>query len=97
MSPTAFHLLIRTRARVVLVLVIRVELDVLAHGEYTPRINPSGAPFTISAFVKDLSASVRRWMVRANRYAAFERQPVPVAPSELTAGPVKICTVLIGK
>lgn len=54
------------------------------------------APFTVSAFVNNLGASVRRGMVGVNREATFKRQPVAIAPSELAIGPIQIGAVPVG-
>ena len=65
------HLLIRMRAGVVLVLIVRVELDVPAHWEQAARIEIGGTPFTILALVEDLGAEIRRWMVGTDCDAPF--------------------------
>ena len=48
----SIHLLIRALARVVLVLVIGIELDVLGHGQKATRIEISGADFCVLALVE---------------------------------------------
>lgn len=59
------HLLIRTLAGVVLVLIVGVEFDMLAQREQAARIEYGSAQFTELAFVEDLGTGARRGMFYA--------------------------------
>lgn len=95
-ETTRVHLPIGFLACVVLVLVVRIDFDVLAHWEEAARIQCGGAPFAVLAFVEALSACVRFRTVRANFDGPFECQPVAIAPREVALRPIKICAVPVG-
>jgi len=95
-ETSGVHLLIGFLACVVLVLIVRIDLDVLAYREETAYIQCGSAPFAVLAFVEPLSTGVRLRMIRANLDSPFDRQPVAIAPGEFAIRPVKICAVPVG-
>ena len=57
----------------VLVFVVGVEFEMLAHGKQAAGIERGGGPFFVLALIEDLSADVGRRMVRLDREPAFWR------------------------
>ena len=93
-ETSGVHLLIGFLACVVLVLIVRIDLDMLAHRQEAARVKRGRAPFAVLAFVETLNTGVRFRMVRANLDGPFERQPVAIAPGEVAARrPIKIGAV----
>ena len=90
------HLLMGMRARIVLVLIVRIEFDVIACRQKAACIQIGGAPLAVLALVEDFGTGVGRGMVVADCEAPFGRYPVAIAPSELAIGPIQIATVSIG-
>jgi len=65
------QLLIWAFASIVLVFIVSVELDMFANRKECAGVKCRGAPFLVSALVKELSTGIGRWMVRANLDSAF--------------------------
>ena len=92
------QLLIGLLARIVLVLIVRIQLHVLSDREKASRIDRGIAPLPILALVKRLYARIRRQVVQANRKRPLDLHPVAIAPSEATAAlPVKVEPVPVGQ
>ena len=96
-QPQLVQLLIRTFAGVVLVLIVRIKLQVLAHRKEAAGIDCGVAPFAVLAFVEELGAGVQRGMVGADSKRLFDLKAVAITPREVSALPVKVGTVPVGE
>jgi len=90
------YLLVGTFAGIVLVLVVRIELEVFAYGEQTARIECGAAPFGIFALIECFGADVRGRMLGTNRESPFEGQAVAITPHEFAVGPIQISAIPVG-
>ena len=88
-------LLVGLGSRVVIVFVVRIELEVSAERQQAARIEACVAPFGILAGVKEFGADVRSGMIEVNCEAAFSSQSIAIAPIESAVGPIHIGAVLV--
>ena len=90
------QLLIWAFPGVVLVLVIRIELNVLADRKQAPGVDCGVAPFAILALVKGLHGAIRRRVIGVNRKTLLDLQTVAIAPREFPALPIEVCPIPVG-
>ena len=75
--------LIRVLTGIILVRIIRIELETLPHWKEATRIERGVAPLCILAFVEELRTRVRRGVIMANRELFLDLHPVAIAPRKL--------------
>ena len=95
-QPQAVYLFIWVFAGVVLVLIVRVELKVFSHREEAAPVECRRTPLPVPAVVVKFSVEIRDEMVSVDCQRPFERRHVAIAPGEMPATPVEICTVSVG-
>jgi hypothetical protein len=66
------QLLIWTFPRIVLVLVVRIQLNVLAHGKQAPSVDCGVTPFVVLALVKGLHAGIGSRVIGVNGEPFFD-------------------------
>jgi len=87
--------MIRLWSRVVRVLVVGIELNVLASCKKATREEVRCTPFRVLALVEELGAGVHPRMVGANRQAPLACESVSIRPAETAVRPVKVPAVLV--
>src|ERR1700722_4215768 len=86
-------LLVPFLAGIVLMLVIRVELDMPAEREHTTCIEIGGAHFVVLAQVVGFDGHIWTKVIRANRHRSLQRNLISIAPQESTSLPIQIGAV----
>jgi hypothetical protein len=94
-QPQPIHLFIGFLAGIVLVLIVRIEFDVLSEGEVGACVELGGTKLAVLAFVVKLAAGIGQDVVRVNREGALQRWLIAIAPCKRSVAPVEICTVSV--